>query len=326
MGALDVGMSRLSSYQKVKNRIFTQRRTDLFWCYLFILPFVVFFGAFTIWPLIGTTVYSFSHVNGMGLIDQFVGLKNYISLFSDATFIRSVANTIFFALANTAIKLPLSLFLAILLTRRWLKRSTLFRTGFFLPLVIPSAITGMIFFFLLNPANGAINDILVKLDLVSRPINFLGSRWLGMFSIVLISVWGILGQYMIYWMAALQSVPEEVYEAAEIDGANEWQKLTYITLPIIRPVATIIFFLAIVNALRVFDLVATLTGGGPGSQTYVVDYYIYARAFTISPPNYGVASAASLLFGVVTLIAISIQGYFVTRSQRTIHEYSSSEA
>ncbi len=323
MSTISVEIKELSPYQRVKNMIFSRRRADLFWCYLFILPFVVFFGAFTIWPLVGTTIYSFSHVNGMGFIDQFVGLKNYISLFSDTTFLRSVVNTIFFTTLNTIIKLPLALFLAILLTRRWLKGKTFFRTGFFLPLVIPSAIVGMIFTFLLNPANGAINSFLMQLNLISRPINFTGSRWLGMITIILISVWGVLGQYMIYWMAALQSVPDETYEAAEIDGANEWQKLTYITLPIIRPVATIIFFLALVNGLRVFDLVLTLTSGGPGSQTYVVDYYIYMRAFAVSPPNYGVASAASLLFGVAVLIVISIQGYFVTRSQKTIHDYGS---
>ena len=303
--------------------VFSRRRTELFWCYLFILPFVITFSAFTIWPLIGTVIYSFSHVNGMGKIDHFMGMKNYQSLFTDDTFLRSVVNTVFFTLVNTAIKLPLSLFLAILLTRRWLKGKTLFRTGFFLPLVIPSAIVGMIFTFILNPANGALNSILVQLNLVSRPINFTGSRWLGMLTIVLVSVWGILGQYMIYWMAALQSVPEEVYEAAEIDGANEWHKLSLITLPIIRPVATIILFLALVNGLNPFDLVYTLTGGGPGSQTYVVAYFIYARAFAASPPNYGVASAASLLFGVSVLIVIAIQGYFVTRSQKTIRDYGS---
>ena len=319
----NLAVNEFSPLQRVISRIFSRRRSEILWCYIFILPFVLFFGAFTIWPLVGTMIYSFSHVNGMGLIDQFVGLKNYISLFSDTTFLRSVVNTVFFTLLNTLIKLPLALFLAILLTRRWLKGKTFFRTGFFLPLVIPSAIVGMIFTFLLNPANGAVNSLLIQLNLVSSPINFLGSRWLGMTTIVLISVWGVLGQYMIYWMAAIQSVPEEVYEAADIDGANEWQKLKMITLPIIRPVATIILFLALVNGLRVFDLVLTLTGGGPGSQTYVVDYYIYARAFAVSPPNYGVASAASLLFGVATLLVISTQGYFVTRSQKTIHEYGS---
>ena len=323
MGAMSIEMEKISPLRRIMQLIFTRRRTEMIWCYIFIFPFVLFFCAFTIWPIVGTVIYSFTHVNGAGLIDQFVGFKNYISLFSDSTFLRSVVNTVFFTTVNTLIKLPLSLFLAILLTRHWLKGRTFFRTGFFLPLVIPGAIVGMIFTFILNPANGALNAFLLQLNLVSRPINFVGSRWLGMFTIILVSVWGILGQYMIYWMAALQSVPEEVYEAAEIDGANEWQKLTLITLPIIRPVATIILFLGLVNGLRVFDLVLTLTSGGPGSQTYVVDYYIYARAFTVTPPNYGVASAASLLFGTAALIVIAIQGYFVTHSQRTIHEYGS---
>ncbi len=319
---MNISLTNSSTYARVRSRIFSPRRTELFWCYLFILPFVVSFSAFTIWPLIGTVMYSLVHVNGAGQIDKFMGIKNYASLFADDTFLRSAINTVFFTLVNTSLKLPLSLFLAILLTRRWLKGKIFFRTGFFLPLVVPSAIVGMIFYNLLNPANGALNAILVQLRLTSQPIDFTGSRWLGMTTIVLVSVWGVLGQYMIYWMAALQSVPEEVYEAAEIDGANEWQKLTMITLPIIRPVATIILFLALVNGLNPFDIVSTLTGGGPGSQTYVVSYFIYARAFAASPPNYGVASAASLLFGVSALIVISIQGFFVTRAQRTIHDYS----
>ena len=302
-------------------RVFTPRRTEVLWCYLFILPFLIFFGALTIWPLVGTFVFSIYKVNATGKLDYFVGLKNYLSVFTDSTFLRSVVNTIFFTVANTLIKLPLSLLLAILLTRRWLKGRTFFRTGFFLPLVIPSAIIGMIFIFLLNPANGAVNSFLMQLHLVARPINFLSSRWMGMSTIVVISVWGVLGQYIIYWMAALQSVPDEVYEAAEIDGANETQKLFFVTLPIIRPVATIILFLALVNGLQVFDLVATLTSGGPGSQTFVVSYFIYSRGFAVAPPNYGLASAASVLFGVATLIAISIQGYFVTRAQRTQHDY-----
>jgi len=130
-----------------------------------------------------------------------------------------------------------------------------------------------------------------------------------------ISVWQIFGQYMIYWMAALQNVPEELYEAAEIDGANEWHKLAYITLPIIRPVAIVILFLALVNALKVFGLVVTLTSGGPGQRTYVVSYYIYNQAFSSTPFRYGYASAVAVLFGVTVLIAVTIQGYFVSKTQ-----------
>jgi ABC-type sugar transport system permease subunit len=137
-----------------------------------------------------------------------------------------------------------------------------------------------------------------------------------MLTLILISVWQIFGQYMIYWMAALQNVEESLYEAAEIDGANEWQKLRYVTLPMIRPIATMILFLSFVNALKVFGLIAATTAGGPGQSTYVVSYFIYNQAFRDLPFRYGYASAAAVLFGVTVLIAVTLQGYFVRRAEQ----------
>ena len=303
-----------------------RRVTEILWCYAFILPFLFFFVGLTIWPILGTIVYSFNKLDAFGQIQKFVGLANFRTVLADTTFYKSIVNAVFFTVANTAIKLPLSLFLAILLTRKWLKGTILARTGFFLPLVIPGAIIGMIFTFLLNPANGSVNALLMQLHLVTRPIDFTGSRWMGMSTMVVISVWGVLGTYMIYWMAAIQSIPEEMYEAAEIDGANEWQQLIYITLPMIRPIATIILFLGLVGAVQVFDLVLTLTGGGPGNETYTIAYYIYQRGFTASPPNIGVASAASVIFGFATLIIVSLQGYFVSRSQNEQQEKTTKAA
>lgn len=192
---------------------------------------------------------------------------------------------------------------------------------FFLPIVVPVAMAGLIFTFLLNPFNGAVNDVLMSLNLIAKPIDFLGNPKLSMWSLILISVWQIFGQYMIYWMAALQNVPESLYEAAEIDGAGEWDKLTKITIPMIRPVAVTIVFLAFVNALRVFGLVVTLTSGGPGQSTSVISYFIYNQAFVNLPFQYGYASAAALLFGVIVLIAVSIQGYFVNRAEKDRADY-----
>ena len=191
---------------------------------------------------------------------------------------------------------------AILLTQRWLWLKRLWRTVLFAPLVIPVALAGLIFDFLLN-SRGALNDVLISLGILQRPLDFLGNPDTALLTIILISVWQIFGQYMIYWMAALQNVPESLYEAAAIDGANEWHKLRYITLPVIRPVATIILFLSFVNALKVFGLVAATTEGGPGQSTYVVSYFIYNQAFRDLPFRYGYASAAAVLFGVTVLLA-----------------------
>ncbi len=288
---------------------------DLFWIALFLAPFLFFYVAFTLWPLSATVYYSFFEWDGVKPLENFVGLGNYKQIVMDPVFWLAFRNTLLFALGNTVIKLPLTLFVAILLTRRWLWLKTFFRTVFFSPIIIPVAMAGLVFVLLLNPANGAVNDILKSLGLIHKPIDFLGKPRLAMLSLILVSVWQIFGQYMVYWMAALQNVPEELYEAAEIDGANEWHKLIHITLPIIRPVAIIILFLAFVNALRVFGLVVTMTSGGPGQSTYVVSYFIYNQAFQEFPFRYGYASAAAVLFAVIVLTAISIQGYMVSRAQ-----------
>ena len=291
------------------------RQSDYAWCYLFILPFVIFFLAFSIWPLLSTIGLSLFNYDGIGPLIDFVGLSNYSFVLSDQLFIRSFVNTVLFAALQTAIKLPIALLLAIILNAAWLKARLLFRTVFFMPLLVPGAIVGMVFVYLLNPANGAINDLLRQWGFIQHSIDFFSSRWLGMGTIAGVSAWNVIGQYVVYWMAALQNVPEEVQEAAEIDGANEWQKLIRVTLPIIRPMAVIILLLGFVNALHIFDLVLVMTGGGPGSQTYVMAYYIYSLAFTSRPSYYGRASAAAVIFGFVMLIAIAIQGYFVNRNQ-----------
>ncbi|MDJ0754441.1 MAG: sugar ABC transporter permease [Ardenticatenaceae bacterium] len=294
---------------------------DRFWVMLFLLPFIILYTSFTLWPLLATIIYSFFDWDGNGPLELFIRLENYITIARDPLFWLSFRNTLVFALINTAIKLPLSLMAAILLTRKWLWGQRLFRTVYFAPLVIPVAMAGLIFQLLLHPANGAINDLLTSTGLVQRPIDFLGNERLALLSLVIVSVWQIFGQYMIYWMAALQNVPEALYEAAELDGAGEWKKLVHITLPIIRPVAIIILFLAFVNALKVFGLVVTMTGGGPGFQTYVVPYFIYTQALVDFPFRYGYASAAAVLFGVTILLAVTVQGYFVRRAEADRKDY-----
>ena len=294
--------------------------SDYAWSYLFILPFLILFAAFSIWPIVATIGLSFFRYNGIGPLKDFVALKNYVQILHDSTFLRAFSNTVIFALVQSAIKLPISLLLAIVLTRSWLKARIIFRTVFFLPLLVPSAIVGMVFHYLLNPANGAINNILMNAGLVTRPIDFLASRWGALATISVIDAWNVIGLYVLYWMAALQNVPEEVYEAAEIDGANEWQKLVWVTLPIIRPIAFVVAFLGFVNALKIFDLVLVMTGGGPGSQTFVMSYYVYVRAFVARPTMYGTASTAAVVFGFAMLLAVSVQGYVVARSQRASQE------
>jgi ABC-type sugar transport system permease subunit len=130
-----------------------------------------------------------------------------------------------------------------------------------------------------------------------------------------------MGQYVIFWMAALQAIPQEMYEAAEVDGANNWQKTVYITLPLIKPMAILISSLGLIWALSIFDWVQILTAGGPGTQTYVVYYYIYQKAFAKMPQYYGIASAAGFLFGATVLVVFALNSILLNYAQRKRREY-----
>jgi len=300
----------------------SQRSTTGLWIFLFLLPFLLLYGAFTLWPLIATVIYSFFDWGGIGPItaQNFIGFGNYQELLHDPLFWQSFRNTLFFALTNTVIKLPLSLFAAIILTRRWLWCKRLFRTIFFVPIILPVALAGQIFTFLLNPSNGALDSLLLQFGLIKQPIDLLGNESTAIWAVIGVSVWQIFGQYMLYWMAALQNVPEELYESAQIDRANAWQQFFHITLPVISPMAVVISLLAIVNALQVFGVVVTLTSGGPGTSTYVLSYYIYEHAFQNMPFRYGYASAAALLFVILAALFVTIQALFSRERGRTPHQ------
>ena len=286
------------------------------WIFLFLLPFLLLYGAFTLWPLIATIFYSFFDWGGISSItaQNFIGLGNYQELLHDPLFWQSFTNTLFFAIANTVIKLPLSLFLAIILTRRWLWGKRFFRTIFFVPIILPVALAGQIFTFLLNPSNGALDSLLLQLHLIKEPIDLLGHDNTAIWTVIGVSVWQIFGQYMVYWMATLQNVPEELYESAQIDRASSWRQFRHITLPLISPMAVVISFLAIVNALQVFGIVVTLTAGGPGTSTYVLAYYIYEHAFQNLPFRYGYASAAAVLFVILAALFVTLQSLLSRRS------------
>jgi ABC-type sugar transport system permease subunit len=290
----------------------------------FLAPFLVLYLGFTVWPLAATVYYSLFDWNGAGPPSKFVGGANYSAIAADGRFWKAVVNTLIFAVGNTVIKLPLALLFAIVLTRRWMWGKRLLRTVFFVPIIIPVALAGIIFTFLLNPSNGALNALLRDLGVIDEPYDVFANRWTAMTALILVSVWQIFGQYMIYWMAALQNVPDDLYEAADLDGANEWQKLTRVTLPVIKPTAVVITLLALINAMHVFGLVVTLTDGGPGDSTNVVSLFIYREAFN-NPVGlrYGYASAAALLFAVLAAVFVGAYGVLGRRAERVRREYLS---
>lgn len=279
------------------------------WIALFLAPTMVLFGLFVLWPLISSLYYSFFQWNGMSTWPSyFVGLRNYADVLKDNQFWNAFTNTVVFVFVNNIIKLPLTLVLAYLLNNPRLRFSNLYRTGLFLPMVSSTAIIGIVMTFILNPWNGPLNSILISLGVLSSPVDWLGTINLAMLVVILVEVWHYSGQYIIYWLAGLQTIPRELYEAAEVDGANEFQQFFFITIPALKPVIIIVSLLGVVMSLRVFDIVMAMTGGGPAFSTDVIGTFIYRNAFGTASPRIGYSSAVAVLFGLLIMTVGAFQG------------------
>lgn len=282
-----------------------RRRKQFFWCWLFVLPTTLFYAAFQAWPILSSIYYSTLDWSGISSKKTFVGLANFAELLKDQWFWNAFANSFKYMVFSVPPLIIISLLLALIVNEKTLRFRGAFRTMFFLPVITTASIVGIIMQFIWSPT-GAINALL---DLLgnTRAVNFLGQAATALPTVAFIGVWKDVGIYMIYWLAALQSVPQDVVEAAEIDGANKWQVFRFITLPIILPIGAVITLLAIINSLKVFDIVQTMTGGGPYFATDVMGTFVYRTAYesSVGMPRLGYASAAAMLFGI-TIIVIGV--------------------
>lgn len=201
---------------------------------------------------------------------------------------------------SVPIQLILSLVIAYILTSIIRKGATVFRTMYFIPVITTASIVGIIMIFIFG-GTGPINQVLALLGIDT--INFLGDEKTALFTVVLIGIWKDLGTYMIYWIAALQSVSQDVYEAAKIDGAGKFRTFTDVVFPLILPIGGVITVLCVIGSLKVFDIVQTMTNGGPYFATDVVATFVYRTAYssTTGSPRLGYASAAALLFGLMVV-------------------------
>lgn len=287
------------------------------WIAMFLAPTLVVFLLFILWPLLASLYYSFFQWNGFGAMPTYwVGLRNYQDLFQDRRFWNAFRNTIVFVVANNAIKLPLTLVIAYMLNNPKLRFSNAYRTGLFLPMVSSTAIIGIVMTFILNPWNGPLNQMLVSAGIMERPMDFLGNQHTALLVVILVEVWHYSGQYIIYWLAGLQSVPRELYDAAEVDGANSVQTFFRITIPVLKPVIIIVSLLGVVMSLRVFDIVMAMTGGGPAYSTDVIGTFIYRNAFGTSSPRIGYSSAVAVLFGLLIMAFGIMQGRIIGRGDK----------
>lgn len=284
-----------------------KKKIPLGWIWLFLLPTVILYGIYTVYPIITTVRYSFMDWSGFSAHGKYVGIDNYVELFQDSLFWNSLKNTFLFLLYAVPGRFLLSFLLALLLSAKFTPCRSVFRTMIFIPVVTTGAIIGTIMTMVFDPGNGPVNIILQKLHLIPKGIAFLGNGNTALITAAVIWIWKWTGTSLIYWIASLQSIPNELYEAATIDGAGVWGRFRSITVPLLIPYAAIIFVLTLSDAMKVFDLMLTLTGGGPFFKTEVIELFIYRHAFTSSIPRVGYASAAATVFGFIFVVITLLQ-------------------
>jgi multiple sugar transport system permease protein len=293
--------SQAQRRQQSKAGLILQRLWHDRWIYIFLLPTVSLYLLFTVWPIIASYWYSLLDWNGFDQNPTFVGLGNYVELVHDPLFWNAFRNSFVYMLIVVPCRVGLALVLALLLNDPRLPFAKLLRTAFFLPVVTTTAIIGVMMTFILDPGGGPINSALLSLGLVKRPVEFLGGG-IGLLTAAGVDIWKWLGLTLIYWLAALQTIPVDVKEAARVDGAGSVQTFFHIIFPLLLPFTLIITLITALGALHGFDLMLTLTGGGPAFSTEIIEIYIYRWAFTASVPRLGYASAAAVFFGLATLI------------------------
>lgn len=245
--------------------------------YLFAFPIVFMLAALIIYPMAYGLYISFFNTN---LVTKwkFVGLKYYFEAFSDPSFYRSVLLTFAFMILVVIGHFALGFILASLLNREF-KGRTVFRVIFMLPWFFPEAVIALLFTWIMNPMYGVWNDILKNLGIISTNISWLGSKELAFPSVVFACIWKGFPLVMTMILAGMQSISKDLYEAAEIDGANKWGRFRYITLPSLKPILMTVVVLDSVWWFKQYTLVYTMTAGGPGTATNLISLSIYGTAF-----------------------------------------------
>jgi ABC-type sugar transport system permease subunit len=277
-----------------------------------IAPFFIIYALFLLWPVIGA-LWSSLFDRSLGVTDGgFRGLGNYGELLGDGDFWASMWHTLLFTLLSTPPLVILALGLALLVNRA-LPAQWLFRLAFFAPYVLPVSVAVLLFNWLMQPGFGLINSTLVQLGFAE--VNWLGDEGTAMFSVVIMTVWWTLGFNFVLYIAALQDIPKEIYEAAAMDGASTWQQTRSIAIPLLAPTTMLVLVLQVIASLKVFDQIYIWLQGGPNYSTRPAVQYIFESAFT--QYRVGYASAASIVFFLAIILVSLVLFALQRRVQRS---------
>jgi len=272
------------------------------------LPALIIYMGIAMLPVAMSFYYSFFNWNGLSHM-SFIGLDNYVSVLKDGIFWKGVKNNLFMMLSGILGQLPVGLFFAVILNRS-LRGLKLYRSVLFMPVIISAVIVSLIWNMVYGTESGLLNNVLGLVGLDSWKHNWLGAPQWGMLSVSITYLWQNYGFYMVIFLAGLQNIPEEIREAAVMDGATGWKRFWLITLPMLKETIWVTLIFSISNSFRIFDLIYVMTAGGPAHNTEVMTIYMYTQAFNNS--DFGLGSSVSILILLFSLIAI-YAAKFITR-------------
>lgn len=269
--------------------------------FLALLPSFVLFSAFTVYPIFYSLYLSFFNASLLSPMRRFVGLDNYVNLLQNPTFQKAVKNTILYTIGVVPVGIALSLIVAVLLNKK-LRFRGFFRAAFFAPVITSMVAVSIVWTWMLEPNYGLINGLLAKIG-IAGPGWLTDPSW-ALTSVILLSIWKNLGFNMVIFLAGLQNISPEINESADMDGVSAWQRLRYITIPMMRGPIGFAAIVSMIKSMQVFGQVYVMTGGGPANSTMVIVYYLYQQAFEFYRSGYASAIAWILFIGILVLTLI----------------------
>jgi multiple sugar transport system permease protein len=288
--------------QRVKRLVSGRSFLGRYWfVYALVLPAVLYRLFWTLWPLLQTTYLSFTNANFIYGTSKFIGIQNYVDLLSDDQFLNSISFTLIYSASVVVGTLVLGMAVALILNRIVVGKSV-GRTVLLIPWVIPFVLAGIVWRIMGSNVGSPINDVLLRLGLIDQGVAWLAESIPAQIIVIVASIWKYTPFAALLLLAGLGTVPQDLIEAAKLDGANAWQRFRHVTLPLITPVVLIVLIFQTMDVLRAFDIIYGLTKGGPGDSTQVLSYYAYQSMFFYGKSGYGSAQAIVML---VLTIAIS---------------------
>ena len=265
--------------------------------FLFIIPGLIFYLIFFLYPTASALFYSFTDWDGLTAEYNFVGVENYVNIFTnDSIFMKALTNNVKFMFVVVILQTVFSLLFAMFLIKNT-RTNVFLRALYFFPTILSSVSVAFIWSFMYDPNLGLINTFLTGINLDFLAMNWLGDQDIAIYSIALVQVWFHTGQMLIVFVAGLQAIPQEMYEVAKMEGASRWQMFRKVTWPLVAPAATIAVAYTTIQSFKAFDLIFAMTQGGPNYSTEILATLIYSTAFRGF--KFGYASAESIIFMIV---------------------------